>query len=281
VLLTILVLSALSAADTTQRVPGTVLRFGTTLERVPEYGRFTPPQPAAPARTPGPRRPAAPVRALPAGTDVREGPTRFFGLEAQATLTFEARRLTQARFEVDPISAHSLDYLEDQLRRSGFRRGCLRHDPGNWDCRWTGTAVIHLTLAQARLTADVTPPEPPVEPVAAAAPAAPRGPPPDEHAGPDTLTLTGADSLPPPLAIETCKPVRPDAAKREGVFGRVIVRVLLDVDGRVLDARVDRSVPMLDEAALECARRFRFAPYVVSGRPMRVWHELPLTFLLD
>lgn len=276
---TLIVLSTLAAVDTMVRIPGTSVRFGTDLERVSTVGRFEPQ-----GGTPGPGGITRPPLPLPPGTDVREGPLRFFGLDAVASLTFEEHRLASARFVVDPISPHSLDYLEDQLRRMAYRRSCATRSIGSWDCEWAGPTTVHLSLAGSRMTAEVRLPEPRPEPLAAIPDSTTATSPRDSlapDAAPVTLTLTETDSLPPPIAIETCKPRRPDAARRDGVFGRVWVRVLVDVDGRVTDAQIERGIASLNDAALDCARRFRFAPYVVNGRPTRVWHPLALAFLLD
>jgi TonB family protein len=282
VIATLMVLSTLVAADTTLRIPGTSVRFGTTLERLSTIGRFEPPQ-----GTPGPGGISRPPPAQPQGTEVREGPLRFFGLDAIASLGFQDHALSVARFVVDPISPHSFDYLEDQLRRLAYRRSCVDRGPNQSDCEWLGPATVHVSLTGRRMTATVRPTEPPAEPIAAAAPASAAtgtGTPSDTLAAveePVTLTLAESDSLPPPIAIETCKPQRPEAARRDGVFGRVVVRVLVDVDGRVADAQIERGITSLNAAALDCARRFRFAPYVVNGRPTRVWHPIALAFLLD
>lgn len=296
---TLMVLSTLAAIDTTLRIPGTSVRFGTTLERLSAVGRFE--VPAAAAATPvAPGAPGGPSRQPPMqhppGSDVREGPLRFFGLDATVSLVFEERSLTTARFVVNPISPHSLDYFEDQLRRLAYRRSCATRTTANWDCTWVGPATVHVTFGGSQMIAEVRPTPPPAEPVAAGTAGAP-GTDAAVAAGsgvaaaatadslanetPVTLTIAESDSMPPPIAIETCRPKRPEFARRDGVFGRVVVRVLVDVDGRVADARIERGIDLLNDAALECARRFRFAPYVVNGRPTRVWHLLALAFLLD
>jgi TonB family protein len=86
--------------------------------------------------------------------------------------------------------------------------------------------------------------------------------------------------LPWPTVLTHSPPVRPEIARQSGVFGRVIVEVTVDSTGRVVAARVARGVPMLDTAALDCARQYRFAPYVWRGRahPFRV--ALPIRFTL-
>ncbi|MGE0811732.1 MAG: TonB family protein [Vicinamibacterales bacterium] len=51
-------------------------------------------------------------------------------------------------------------------------------------------------------------------------------------------------------------PIYPEAAREQGVAGTVVVRLVIGTDGRVTDARVTRSVPMLDEAALTAVRQW-------------------------
>jgi TonB family protein len=147
-----------------------------------------------------------------------------------------------------------------------------------------GSTNLHLVLDQNKLMADLAL-------VPRAAPPAPSPARADTvvadsmnarvaHA--DTLWLaSGNDSLPPPVAVDSCKPVRPDSARSQGVFGRVTVDVLVDTDGRVIEANVVHGIAALNEAALDCARKFRFEPYHWRGRNVRFWHELPMTFLLD
>ncbi|HYM81717.1 MAG TPA: energy transducer TonB [Candidatus Limnocylindria bacterium] len=271
---------AVAVADTTIRLPGTTLKFGLPPERVATLGTF------GPASAGGGRKPAA------AGVEEHEGPMRFFGLDAQARLTFEDRRLTRGRFEVESVSPHSFSYVEDQLRRLGNRRECRRIDASGRVCDWIGRATVHLQLSGRQLVAEIAPTASLAKPIAAVRPA----PAPTDTAGrmgvalptvvapaaaPDTVWLSGPDSLPAPIALEICRPVRPEAARSEGIFGRVTVQVLVDVDGRVLETQIVRGIPALDQAALACARRFRFQPYRANGKPVRFRHELSLTFLLD
>ena len=56
--------------------------------------------------------------------------------------------------------------------------------------------------------------------------------------------------------------------------GRAVVRVmaLVATDGTVENARVIRSVPALDAAALACVRKWMFAPgHSEHGQPLKVW----------
>ena len=68
-----------------------------------------------------------------------------------------------------------------------------------------------------------------------------------------------------------------------GVTGRVIVRVVVDVAGRVEagSAKVLRSVPGLDTAALAAIVQWRFSGSVDrAGRPVRVILDIPVEFSL-
>lgn len=89
------------------------------------------------------------------------------------------------------------------------------------------------------------------------------------------------EQLPDPIRM--VKPEYPAIAHEAGVTGRVVVRVLVGRDGRVLDARVDDKVrvPMLDEAALAAARQWVFQPALASGKPVAVWVSIPFDFRLD
>ena len=52
----------------------------------------------------------------------------------------------------------------------------------------------------------------------------------------------------------------------------------VDVDGTVKDARVLRSMPMLDAAALEAVRQWRYEPTTVGGKPVPVIMTVSVAF---
>jgi protein TonB len=84
----------------------------------------------------------------------------------------------------------------------------------------------------------------------------------------------------PPVPLREIRPVYPDFAADAGITGTVLLHVLVGVDGRVEDVRVLHSVPVLNDAAIEAARRWIFRPARVSGRAVRVWVALPMRFEL-
>jgi len=58
----------------------------------------------------------------------------------------------------------------------------------------------------------------------------------------------------------------------------VLVEILIDERGRVARARVLRSVPLLDAAALDAVRAWSFLPAEHQGRPGATIAWAPVTF---
>lgn len=83
-----------------------------------------------------------------------------------------------------------------------------------------------------------------------------------------------------PVLITSVTPVYPDMAREAGVDGFVQLRVLVGRDGRVKDVHIDRSVPMLDDAAVIAVRKWVFTPAFAGGRPVAVWVAVPVHFTL-
>ena len=82
----------------------------------------------------------------------------------------------------------------------------------------------------------------------------------------------------PPVKLVNVPPVPPEMAVRANVRGIVILEVIIDVDGTVKDARVLRSIPLLDAAALEAVRQWRYEPTLIDGKPVPVIMTVPVTF---
>lgn len=107
---------------------------------------------------------------------------------------------------------------------------------------------------------------------------APAGAAPADEALPTLLEWRPVDEL--PVAITNPRPLYPDIAREAGVDGTVRLRALVGRDGRVLDVHIDKSVPMLDQAAADAVRRWVFKPALSNGRPVAVWVAIPVHFSL-
>jgi protein TonB len=77
-------------------------------------------------------------------------------------------------------------------------------------------------------------------------------------------------------------PTYPPLARARGLEGRVILTAVVDQQGRVEAAiTVTQSMPLLDAAAVEAFRQWRFEPgRDRDGRPVRVRIEVPIRFQL-
>jgi TonB family protein len=73
-----------------------------------------------------------------------------------------------------------------------------------------------------------------------------------------------------PQKIHDVPPVYPEKARQAGIQGVVILEITIAADGSVSDARVLRSVPLLDAAAVEAARQWRYEPILLNGVPVPV-----------
>jgi protein TonB len=82
----------------------------------------------------------------------------------------------------------------------------------------------------------------------------------------------------PPAPLRMTRPVYPEQAFIKKVEGTVELRILIDCDGYVVDARVVRSIPLLDAAAIETVRQWRFRPAYRGGRPVAALARAPITF---
>jgi len=75
--------------------------------------------------------------------------------------------------------------------------------------------------------------------------------------------------------------VYPTDAAAARVQGVVILEVTIAKDGRVADATIRRSIPQLDQAALDAVRQWRFTPTVIDGEPVEVVMTVTVNFTLS
>ncbi|HHJ52955.1 MAG TPA: energy transducer TonB [Caldithrix abyssi] len=83
-----------------------------------------------------------------------------------------------------------------------------------------------------------------------------------------------------PVIIHKEKPVYPDLARKAGIEGTVVVTVTIGKTGKVEDAKILKSIPMLDAAALAAARKCTFKPAKQRDKFVRVKMNIPFKFKL-
>ncbi|MEX2271553.1 MAG: energy transducer TonB [Vicinamibacterales bacterium] len=84
-----------------------------------------------------------------------------------------------------------------------------------------------------------------------------------------------------PTRIVDVKPVYPQVAQSARVQGMVILEALIDEFGAVADAKVLRGQPLLNEAAIEAVRQWRYSPTLLNGVPVPVIMTVTVTFTLQ
>jgi len=97
---------------------------------------------------------------------------------------------------------------------------------------------------------------------------------------PDDIVRAGG-GIPAPQRIFDAAPVYPEAARAAGVQGIVIAEVLIDTDGNVMDIRVLRSHPLLENAAVDAIWQWRYEPVLVDGQAVPMVLTVTLNFTLE
>jgi len=77
------------------------------------------------------------------------------------------------------------------------------------------------------------------------------------------------------------QPSYPEAAKAARVSGVVAVEVLVDEEGKVIEAKALSGNPLLRDPAVEAARKARFAPTRLRGEAVRVRGVITFNFALQ
>ncbi len=92
-------------------------------------------------------------------------------------------------------------------------------------------------------------------------------------------TEAGGDVAPPKL-VKRVEPKYPEAARKDGIQGAVILYVTTDEQGRVAKVEVLKSIPALDKAAIDAVRQWQYEPYVEDGKPKPVSFSVTISFKL-
>jgi protein TonB len=82
----------------------------------------------------------------------------------------------------------------------------------------------------------------------------------------------------PPSKIKDVRPIYPAIAQSSRVSGTVIVAATIGPDGKVDDAKVVRSIPLLDQAALDAVRQWEYTPTLLHGEAVSVLTTVTINF---
>ena len=81
-----------------------------------------------------------------------------------------------------------------------------------------------------------------------------------------------------PIKFKDVPPVYPAIAKSAGVSGVVTIEATIGPDGKVTEAKVVRSIPLLDQAALDAVRQWEYTPTLLNGVPVPVLVTVTINF---
>jgi TonB family protein len=102
-----------------------------------------------------------------------------------------------------------------------------------------------------------------------------RGP---ENEMPPAFRVGGA--VMPPKKTKDAAPVYPPIAQEARVQGVVIMEARVDETGNVSDVRVLRSIPLLDQAAIDAVRQWQYTPTTMNGIAVPVLMTVTVNFSL-
>ena len=98
----------------------------------------------------------------------------------------------------------------------------------------------------------------------------------------DLLPLSMVDVE--PKIIKTVEPVYPDADRRLGIKGNVILNVLISENGEVLEAVVIRGIRGsvgVEKEAINAVKKWKFLPAEKDGVKVKVWKPITIGFGLN
>jgi protein TonB len=113
--------------------------------------------------------------------------------------------------------------------------------------------------------------------VISGAPVAVQAPEPPRPSGPVRV----ADLPVTPRKLNDVRPFYPDIARAARKEGTVILEAVLDTTGRVTQLRVIKSEPLLDQAAVDAVKQWRYTPSLYGGRPVSVLMTITVRFMLQ
>jgi TonB family protein len=98
--------------------------------------------------------------------------------------------------------------------------------------------------------------------------------------GKTPIRVADTPGVQPPTVTRKVDPQHPIVAMQARVSGTVVLEVLVDERGNVADARVARSIPLLDQAALDAVKQWQFRPATLKGEAVPVIVQVEMNFTL-
>jgi len=83
-----------------------------------------------------------------------------------------------------------------------------------------------------------------------------------------------------PEVLKQAEPYYPQEARKAGIQGMVVVKVLVDTSGNVEKVEIAKSIPELNQAAIAAARESKFKAATLNDKKVSSWVTIPFHFKL-
>ena len=103
---------------------------------------------------------------------------------------------------------------------------------------------------------------------------------PDAPPPPPTQPVRVGLEVKEPRKVKDVPPVYPSIAAQSRIEGVVVLECVIDPRGRVVDVKVLRGLPLLDDAATDAVRQWVYTPTLINGVPTSVIMTVRVTFRL-
>ncbi len=202
---------------------------------------------------------------------------------ATACDTRPTPEIEAARAARDAAAARAGQYAPESLRAAQDAQAALDAELAAQDAKWIKSYDRARELATAaRLASEKATDEAVVAKeradAAAAAAAAKAKADAERRATLAKTAVRVGGAIRNPTKIKDVPPVYPAIAKSARVSGTVQVQLTIGPDGKVADWRVVKSVPLLDEAALDAVKQWEYTPTRVKGVAVPVIINVAVNF---
>lgn len=195
-----------------------------------------------------------------------------------------ADHVEAARASVDSATqAGAAEYAPQSLKAAEDAKAALDEELAAQDAKWMKSydraeqLAAEAQAAGARATAEATQAKAKADADAAAAKQMAER---RAAAKANAVRVRAGGAVKPPVKIKDAQPTYPSIARDARVSGAVVIEATIDNEGNVADAKVVRSVPLLDQAALDAVQQWKYQPSVQNGTAVPVVMTVTVNFTL-
>jgi protein TonB len=189
-----------------------------------------------------------------------------------------------AKAAFDKASVTAGQYAAESVKAAQDANATLDAELATQDAKWIKSydrareLAVSVRLASEKAIADATAGKARAEAAAAVAEKAKANANAGTRAKLATRAVRVGGAIRNPTKTKNVPPVYPAVAKSARIGGTVHVEATIGPDGKVADARIVKSVPLLDQAALDAVKQWEYAPTRVRGVAVPVIITVAINF---